>query len=91
VCRISPCQVENSGNLPHKVIVRHYLIKTERIEELLLTMVEPPHHRLPRRWDRSAGGRQAQTGARISVHQLFGSEGCMRASRQCFRTSESGH
>ena len=50
MCRISPCQVENSGNLPHKVIVRHYLIKTERIEELLLTMVEPPHHRLPRRW-----------------------------------------
>ena len=51
---MDPSQVENSGNLANTVIVRHCLIKTERIEEMLLAMVEPPHHRLPPKQIKSA-------------------------------------
>src|SRR5579864_2530030 len=45
--RVYPRQVENAGNPPYRVIAGNSLIKTERIEELLLIMLQPTHHRSP--------------------------------------------
>src|SRR5262249_29044529 len=45
-----PTQIKNRSDLAHRVIVRHRLIETKRIEKLLLVVPQPPHHRpLPSR------------------------------------------
>ena len=53
---VHPGQVQHGSDLAHAVIVRHDLIEAERIEQLPLIPVEPPHHRQPpRRHHLSAG------------------------------------
>jgi hypothetical protein len=44
---VHPRQIENRRDVAHEVIVRHYLIKAERIEQLSLVVLQPPHHRKP--------------------------------------------
>ena len=44
---VHPRQVQHGGDLAHAVIVRHHLIEAERIEQLPLVLLEPPHHRPP--------------------------------------------
>jgi hypothetical protein len=44
---MNPRQIENRSNLANWVIVRNCLIKMERIKQLLLVVIEPPHHRSP--------------------------------------------
>ena len=44
---VHPGQVQHGRDLAHAVIVRHHLIEAERIEQLPLVLVEPPHHRQP--------------------------------------------
>ena len=51
-----PGQVEHSGDLAHAMIVRNHLLKAERIEQLPLVVVEPPHHRPPPRASHQSDG-----------------------------------
>ena len=44
---VHPRQVQHAGDLAHAVIVWYRLIEAERIEQLPLVPVEPPHHRQP--------------------------------------------
>src|SRR6266536_4256468 len=44
---MNPRQIENRSNLANRVIVRNCLIKMKRIKQLLLVVIEPPHHRSP--------------------------------------------
>lgn len=44
---MNPRQIENSSDLASAVVVGHCLIEAERIEQLPLIPVEPPHHREP--------------------------------------------
>ena len=47
----------------HQMIVRHDLIEAERIEQLPLLLIEPPHHRSPPSIAASARGNQRSTAA----------------------------
>src|SRR5262249_46320492 len=47
--RVHPGQVQNGSNLTHPVIVRHDLIEAERIKQLSLLALQPPHHGKPHR------------------------------------------
>src|ERR1700731_1616659 len=42
---IDPRQIEHRCNRTHLVIVRHHLFKAERIKQLPLILLQPPHHR----------------------------------------------
>src|SRR5258708_6754060 len=44
---VDPRQIEHRCNRAHLVIVRHHLFKAERIKQLLLIALQPPHHGLP--------------------------------------------
>jgi hypothetical protein len=44
---MNPRQIENRSNLANWVIVWNCLIKMKRIKQLLLVVIEPPHHRSP--------------------------------------------
>jgi hypothetical protein len=46
---MNPRKIEHSGNRTNQVIVRHSLFKPERIKQLLLIALQPPHHRPPPR------------------------------------------
>src|SRR4029077_4637675 len=48
-CKLSthPGQIENDGDLAHKVIARYHLVVPKIVEKLLLTVLQPPHHRSP--------------------------------------------
>src|SRR5262245_66678060 len=40
-----PREIENCRNLPNLMVVRHYGLEVERIEQLTLLTLAPPHHR----------------------------------------------
>jgi len=44
---MDPGQVENGSNPANGMIVRYRLLKAERIKQLSLLVIEPPHHRPP--------------------------------------------
>ena len=44
---VHPGQVQHGGDLAHAVIAWNDLIEAERIEQLPLVVIEPPHHRQP--------------------------------------------
>src|SRR5262249_2319273 len=44
---MDPGQVENGSNPANGMIVGYRLLKVERIKQLSLLVVEPPHHRPP--------------------------------------------
>src|SRR5258706_11727176 len=44
---VDPRQIEHRCNRAHLVIVRPPLLKPERIKQLLLIALQPPHHGLP--------------------------------------------
>jgi hypothetical protein len=52
---MDPGQIEHSGNLADAMIRRNYVLKAERIEQLALVLVAPPHHRQPPRHHPIAG------------------------------------
>src|SRR5215211_785818 len=41
---IDPRQIEHRCNRTHLVIVRHHLLKAERIKQLSLVLLQPTHH-----------------------------------------------
>src|SRR5215468_4732629 len=40
-----PREIENCRNPPNLMVVRHYGLEVERIEQLTLLTLAPPHHR----------------------------------------------
>jgi hypothetical protein len=40
-----PREIENCRNLPNLMVVRHYGLEVESIEQLTLLTLAPPHHR----------------------------------------------
>src|SRR5262249_27378694 len=44
---MDPGQVKNGSNPANGMIVRYRLLKAERIKQLSLFVIEPPHHRPP--------------------------------------------
>src|ERR1043166_6470585 len=46
---VHPIKIDNAVDLPDQMIGRHHLVEIERVEELTLAALSPPHHRpLPR-------------------------------------------
>src|SRR5580658_562820 len=46
---VHPIEIKNAVDLPDQMIQRHHLVEIERVEELTLSALSPPHHRpLPR-------------------------------------------
>ena len=46
---VNPIKIENPVDLPNQMIGRHRLVEIERVEELTLAALSPPHHQsLPR-------------------------------------------
>src|SRR6187200_2194480 len=52
---MDPGQIEHSGDLADAMIRRNHVLEAERIEQLALVLVEPPHHRQPPPLRLSAG------------------------------------
>src|SRR3974377_1210195 len=46
---VHPTKIENAVDLPDQMVGRHYLVEFERVEELTLIALSPPHHRPPPR------------------------------------------
>jgi len=44
---MNPRQVQNGSDLAHAMIAWDLVIEAERIEQLPLLVIEPPHHRQP--------------------------------------------
>src|SRR5246500_3161596 len=42
---VHPIKIENAVDLPNQMIGRHRLVEIERVEELTLSALSPPHHR----------------------------------------------
>src|SRR5271155_3305266 len=42
---VHPIKIENAVDLPDQMIRRHHLVQIERVEELTLSALLPPHHR----------------------------------------------
>src|SRR6202023_3705723 len=43
----NPVKIQDASNVADKMIVRNNLLKPERVEQLTLVPIEPPHHGLP--------------------------------------------
>src|SRR5271157_1600358 len=42
---VHPIKIENAVDLPDQMSRRHHLVEIERVEELTLSALSPPHHR----------------------------------------------
>ena len=42
---VHPIKIEHAVDLPDQMTRRHHLVEIERVEELTLSALSPPHHR----------------------------------------------
>jgi hypothetical protein len=83
-CTLSafPIQTENAVNLPDQMIRRHHLVEIERVKELTLSALSPPHHQ-PLPANRSADPRnQGSTAVSTRVLQHYRPKAIEFAARQ---------
>ncbi len=74
---MDPAEFEKGVDLAHEVVRRHHVVKIERVEELALPGLAPPHHGSPPpltvRTQRNNGSQTISTGVLQNIREQSGS------------------